>query len=587
MSLDTTVNMKALSESHRKTNWCWLFCLLLPFTVAAIEFEINGVDDNIESNVLAFLSSRTYVCLSVVSPISRQHKDLLDQVQAAIQPFGYFNAKATLQAKKTESCETVVIDIQPGPLTVIESAKISVSAGQDQDFIQILENHGIGVGQPLNQSKYDALKNKLLGLANEKFYLDAKFTDQKITVYPEQNSAAIRLTFDTGPRYRVGPVNVVVDQPFLEADLMHRMISIKANEFITQNQLYQLKQKLNSYGYFSQVRFDINQHDPVTVTVPITITLSPAAKYDYSVGLGYSTDAGAKSSFKYNNHRINTKGHQLNSQLNLSELRNELSASYKIPAVKQPAAKWYNIQLGYRDEQSNNIDSQTSKLGLSQTRIHANSWQNITFIDVLHEKFDTGMEQGESLLLVPGISWSLTDADSLTRTTRGYKIQAEFKGASEDLWSDAAFAQLTLGGKFIHKAGDANRLIYRAQFGATASSDFNQLPTTYRFFAGGDHSIRGYDYQTISPLNSSGDLAGGKHMAIGSIEFEHQFAPQWAVAAFTDFGDAFSDNFDLKYSVGAGLRWFSPIGPIRIDVGVPLNQEASDFRLHVTIGPDL
>jgi translocation and assembly module TamA len=130
-------------------------------------------------------------------------------------------------------------------------------------------------------------------------------------------------------------------------------------------------------------------------------------------------------------------------------------------------------------------------------------------------------------------------------------------------------------------------MLYRAQIGTTASSDFNELPTTYRFFAGGDQSIRGFDYESISPINDDGDLVGGKHQAIGSIEFEHQIASQWAVAAFTDFGDAFSEELDFKYSVGAGVRWFSPIGPIRVDLGVPINEDTKDFRLHVTIGPDL
>ena len=333
--------------------------------------------------------------------------------------------------------------------------------------------------------------------------------------------------------------------------------------------------------------FDIDQMAKVNGQVPINIKLIPAAKFDYSVGFGYSTDQGAKASFKYNNYRINDRGHQLNSHLNLSELSNEFASAYKIPSSKRPAAKWYSLQLGYRDETTDNVDSQTSKIGLSQTRIIANRWQNINFIDLLHETFDTGVVEGESLLVVPGISWSLTDADNLARPSHGYKVQTELKGASEDLFSDASFAQLTLSGKYIHSIGSTNRVLYRAQLGTTASSDFDELPTTYRFFAGGDQSIRGFDYETISPLNSSGDLAGAKHLAVASIEFEHQFAPQWAVAAFTDFGDAFSSEFTLKYSVGAGLRWFSPIGPIRVDVGVPIDQDAKNFRLHITVGPDL
>ncbi|TDR18280.1 autotransporter secretion outer membrane protein TamA [Marinicella litoralis] len=561
--------------------------VLLSMTSHAMSYKVEVSNDRIKDNVLAFLETKTYDCMAITSTISRQYQDLLSLVQSAAQPFGYFNTEVKVQAPPQANCETITLNINLGPLTIINQSNIQLIENDDKDFIQLISQHELQSGQPLKQLKYERLKAQLLDVANEKFYLDASFTSQKIDAYPEKNQADISLLFKPGPRYKISHVKIEIDEPFLTVDLINKMINLKADQYITQSQLYQLKQKLNSYGYFNQVLFDIDESAKDNATVPLTIKVTPAAKYDYSVGFGYSTDRGAKASFKYNNHRINDRGHQFNSHLNLSQLSNEMATAYKIPSSERPASKWYNIQLGYRDEQTDNVDSQTSKLGFSETRIHNNRWQNINFIDILHETFDTGVEQGESLLVVPGISWSLTDADSLARPSRGFKIQTELKGASEDVLSDASFAQLTLSGKFIHSLGDSNRLLYRAQFGATASSDFDEMPTTYRFFAGGDQSIRGFDYESISPFNASGDLAGGKHLAVGSIEFEHQFAPQWAVAAFTDFGDAFSSQFDFKYSVGAGVRWFSPIGPVRVDVGVPLNQDSTDFRLHVTIGPDL
>jgi len=560
---------------------------MLPILGHAINFKVEVADERIKANVLAFLESKTYDCQAITSKISRQHKDLLSVVQTAAQPFGYFNAQITVEVPKQVNCETVNLKISPGPLVLIQQSDIELIDSTDTDLNALINGHGLGSGQALNQIEYERLKSQLLDLANEKFYLDAVFTVQRIDVYPETNLADISLKFNPGPRYSVSAVNIQVDPPFLSQTLIEKMVNIKTGQQITQSQLYQIKQQLNSYGYFNQVLFDINESAKENGAVPIDITLTPAAKYDYSVGLGFSTDNGAKSSFKYNNHRVNNRGHQFNSQLNLSELNNEFAAAYKVPSEIKPAAKWFNIQLGYKDEQTDYIDSQTSKLGFSQTRIRNNKWQNINFIDLVHETFDTGVERGNSLLVVPGISWSLTDADKIARPSRGYKFQAELKGAAEELMSDASFAQLTVSGKFIHSFGGTNRMLYRAQFGATASSDFDQLPTTYRFFAGGDQSIRGFDYESISPFNAAGDLAGGKHVAVASIEFEHQFAPQWAVAAFTDFGDAFSSKFDFKYSVGAGIRWFSPIGPIRVDIGVPLNQDQTDFRLHVTIGPDL
>lgn len=563
-----------------------LFCIL-PLPIWAIEFQVDGVNDPIKANIKSYLKNKNFECEAVQSKITQQHRDMLKQVQQAVQPFGYFKPSLMIKNNEISQCEPLILSIDLGPETTLRAVDIKVLGDTDEAFEQLLNKNKLKVGQRLNQQRYEQLKSQLLELATEKLYLDAKFVETKLNVFTDENVAEIKLIFETGERYRISEVQINTSQSFLDNDLINRLVDIEPNSYVTQSQLYKAKQKLNSYGYFQQILFEVDEDKIVDGKVPLEITFSPAAKYDYSVGLGASTDRGGQASFKYNNYRINSKGHQFNAQLNLSQVNNEFISDYKIPAKLRPANEWFNVKLGYRDQRTDNVESQTSKLGLSQTTILNNRWQNINFIDVLHETFDTGIDQGESLLLVPGVSLSLTDADNLTRPNSGYKIQTEFKGASEDVLSDASFVQLTLFGKYIHSLGERNRMLYRARLGATASSDFDELPTTYRFFAGGDTSIRGYDFESISPLNDSGDTAGGKHLAVGSIEFEHQFAEQWAWAAFTDFGDSFSEDFDLKYSVGTGVRWFSPIGPIRVDVGVPLNQDENDFRLHITIGPDL
>ncbi|MFK8013583.1 MAG: autotransporter assembly complex family protein, partial [Marinicellaceae bacterium] len=149
-----------------------------------------------------------------------------------------------------------------------------------------------------------------------------------------------------------------------------------------------------------------------------------------------------------------------------------------------------------------------------------------------------------------------------------------------------SFVQLNLNYKSIFPVLDRNRIIYRGQIGTTLIDDLSLLPSSYRFYTGGDNSIRGFNYNTISPLNNDGDAIGAKHLFTSSIEYEHRIASQWALAVFTDFGSAFRDNFQLKKSVGAGARWFSPIGPGRFDVGVPINDTDNDFQIHITVGPD-
>src|SRR5690606_37572099 len=109
-----------------------------------------------------------------------------------------------------------------------------------------------------------------------------------------------------------------------------------------------------------------------------------------------------------------------------------------------------------------------------------------------------------------------------------------------------------------------------------------------RFFAGGDRSVRGYGYQDLGDRDEEGLAIGGRYLATTSIEYEREFRPGWSAAAFVDAGDVWSRGRPhLDFGVGAGLRWQSPVGPIRIDVAHGFDEIAGGWQLHLSAGPDL
>ena len=133
--------------------------------------------------------------------------------------------------------------------------------------------------------------------------------------------------------------------------------------------------------------------------------------------------------------------------------------------------------------------------------------------------------------------------------------------------SDIDIYKSTLSYKWLKAFDKKNTFILSLQYGAIESNDFRRVPVSQRFFAGGDRSIRGFKYQSVSPRNPAGDAVGGRYLEVTSVELNHRFRPRWAAAAFIDTGRAFN-NFDSAYSVGAGvgIRWLSPVGPFRVDI---------------------
>jgi translocation and assembly module TamA len=115
---------------------------------------------------------------------------------------------------------------------------------------------------------------------------------------------------------------------------------------------------------------------------------------------------------------------------------------------------------------------------------------------------------------------------------------------------------------------------------------FEELPASIRFFAGGDRSVRGYAYQSLGPKDSSGDVIGGKNILVASLELDRAILSDWGVAAFFDIGNAFNsfDSITLFKGAGVGVRYYTKIGALRLDLARQIGIPNPGFRVHFTVG---
>src|SRR5690606_4308455 len=142
---------------------------------------------------------------------------------------------------------------------------------------------------------------------------------------------------------------------------------------------------------------------------------------------------------------------------------------------------------------------------------------------------------------------------------RGWHLGGKIRFAEENLLSSVTFVQLRGRARLIFPL-PGGRLLTRADIGVTEADELIELPTSVRFFAGGDASVRGYAYESLGPTNSDGDVVGGRHLLTGSVEYDYRFLPSWSAAVFVDGGNAFDtlDGFEPVYGYGVGIRWRSP-----------------------------
>lgn len=160
------------------------------------------------------------------------------------------------------------------------------------------------------------------------------------------------------------------------------------------------------------------------------------------------------------------------------------------------------------------------------------------------------------------------------------------KGASKAAGSSTDFVQAFGRLKLIFPVAEG-RLLMRLEGGMTEVGDFSRLPISQRFFAGGDASVRGYDFKTLGPVNDEGIVLGGSRLLSGSVEYDQKVYGDLVLAAFYDEGSAFNEGYLEPYrGAGFGLRWLSPVGPVRADIAKALDGHGG-WRLHLSVGPDL
>jgi len=564
-----------------------------PFAHAApatlSKLTIKGLEGVLHDNVSTLTQQSLPPCKATTTAIKRFSKQLPQYIKQALQPYGYYAPTSHIEYRKTEQCWVLSATVSAGTQISVRQLTITLNGEgkHDADLLALISNSTVQRTSALNHAAYEALKSSLLAHAAEKGYLDTTLVTHRVDVYPEQAAADITLVIDTQQRYRIGEVIIQAKDDFLDPEFIQHWVELSPEQYFTISDLYRSRRQLLATQYFADVEVKLDTTRQQAGYVPVIITVTPGYRTHYRTGMGFSTDTGPRLTFDYSNQRTNRRGDQFQARLSLSEVVSELTAGIKFPSRKHPATQWYNLDAGYQRENSDSVKSDITKLGLTHVRQFKSGWQRSVFVDLINEQFETDTDEGSSLLLVPGISFSYTQADNPTRPQQGYRLQASAKAASEALLADTSFTQLTLGYKQILSWNPQHRLLARTSLGATLAEDFEEIPASYRFFTGGDTSIRGFDYRALSPLDNDEELSGGQYLAVASVEYEYLWASSWGVAVFTDVGNAFNDTFEIAQSVGVGLRWFSPIGPIRIDIAVPVSQGEDDFRLHINLGPDL
>lgn len=556
--------------------------------VAGVVINAASLDDEIIQNTHAHLQLSSETCETPDWKIKREYRAVDPQLRKGLRAFGYYSPQIKKQLLKKDKCWHVVIDIDVGQRVIIDTVDIVVDGPAAQDTVikkKLAELQQLK-GKPLKHADYEAAKSSLQNLTVEQGYLKSRVVRKTLRVDPEQLKASIEITIESGKRFIIGEINYS-DQPLNDA-FLRKLAGVESGQPLQSQTLIKLDRNLTDSGYFSRVEVVPLRDQIQGDEIPLKVDLMPRKKHSWRGGVGFVTDTGARISGAYESRFFNTYGHQWNTSLTLSQAESEWLTAYEIPG-NDPHREKYYIGMSFKHEDVSSYVTDSLNIIGRQT-LKKNRWTEIRSLELLYEDFSVAGDNDDALLLMPGVNWQYQKADNPLKVTRGHRFSIGFKGAWEGLISTQTFLQMTTSAKFIRRMSWGGRITGRGDFGTSVMDNFNKMPVSLRFFAGGDNSVRGYDYESLGPVDSSGEVVGGNHLLTGSIEYDHPLVGDtWWGALFVDAGNAFDDfnNYDMKVGYGAGVRWFSPIGKVRLDFAVPEETGLEDWKIHFSFGTDL
>ena len=556
---------------------------------APVSVEVNGVSGELRRNIRAHLSiyQRRAEADLTESTIRALHARAPDEIRQALQPFGYYTPAIESELGQADGVWQARYRVDPGePIRYTDVAITLEGGGADDPMLRgAFPDAGVREGAVLRHPRWEKAKQTLLNQAASRGYLDVEIALSRVEVDTASSTARATLRVSTGPRYRFGRVDFP-ETPFTPA-FMDRYVTFQPGDPFDLDALLGMQRALSSSDYFRLVQAEPLRDEADSLRVPVRVSLEMQERNSYTIGLGYGTDTGVRGTASGRRRWLNPYGHRLEGELRAS-LRSQLfQGQYVIPLNTGPSNRVAVSTALLRDEFE----------GLESRRIYARveldhlrrGWREVASIRLTEEWYRDGTDERTSTLLIPELAWSRVWSDAVVYPRRGFRVQLGLAAASDAVLSDVSFFQATTQLGIARGLWPSGRLLVRGNAGTTAVDDLLALPVSLRLFAGGDQSVRGFGYRSIGPVGPDSTVIGGRHRLVGSVELEQMVYAGFGVAVFTDAGNVFATRggialADMEQGVGAGLRWRSPIGLVRVDVAWPVSRPDPRPKLHFVVG---
>jgi translocation and assembly module TamA len=508
--------------------------------------------------------------------LRRLADEALAEAREALAAQGYYAALVEQSIDLGATPWAVTIRVAPGERSTVRAVEISFSgpAAGDPQAAKLLDEVRrdwlLRPGMPFTQEAWIEAKGQAVRKLASWRYAAARIASSRARVDTRSHSVALEITLESGPPYLFGEVEVRGGGRY-PAELVENLSPLEPGATYDRELLELYTRRLLEAGYFAGAH--------VEGAAPVRASVIEGHSQRFEGGVSFNTDAGLHLELSHRNVDLLDSAWRGRAQLRLDELAQE--ARYDVDSPPRPGARWWNGFVAAKNSVIQEEENTEFSLGTAHNWAGRGAPTALLVSAHFEEQRIAGQAIDHRRAVFVGVRVGFRDTDAELLPRRGYFGQATLGGAPDAL-ATRHFGRATARGTALYPLSRHDDLQLRGEAGFIGARSREGIPSTFLFRTGGDQTVRGYDFESLG-VRQGAAVLGGRYLLWGSIEYTHWFAPSWGVALFADHGNAWDTGpFEPALGVGAGARFRTPIGPVRVDVAY--GEEVKSWRLHFSVG---
>lgn len=565
----------------------------VPYTVA-----IEGVADSALENVLGAVSDA--MVLQKRPPATflllrrRVDRDIPRFIQV-LKAHGYYGATVTADIDENAAPVLITFQVDPGPAYLLASVDVHIVGGGPDAPIRVPDPAELGllIGEPARTDRILGAQRALLDALQRQGLPFPKIVERRIEVDHAAPERGVSVLFrvEPGPSAEFGETVftglAAVDEGFLRGQLPWR-----PGNLYNRTLLDELQARLTNTGLFATARVTPGEALDATGRLPVRVTVAERKPRTLGAGIGYKTDEGLGSRVWWEHRNLLGCGERLHLDATVSEIEYSVEGRFRKPAFRRPDQSLILILRIAKDRpdafESSGLSAEAAVERVVSDRLKLRG--GLAFRDADVKQFRR--TRHFTLFAVP-LYGEWDNTDETFDPTRGVRIDLELAPFFDVTAGDLGFIRGKAGYAHYLAVAGSDKLILAARTaaGALVGGDSRRVPADERFYAGGGGSIRGYPYQSVGPVRRDDPVGGCSLLEVGA-ELRYRLNDRLGLVAFLDGGTAMQSEIPdfgepLRWGAGIGARYYTPVGPLRFDVGIPLNppEHVDDrFQVYLSLG---